>query len=61
MNMRVTFPVARRRRLHRAIAAISSRIRREKELLCSPRLELAAARQMVRSHRRLEVLRSQLY
>jgi len=60
MNMGVTFPVARRRRLRQAIAAIRSRIRRERELLFSPRLELAAARQMVRSHHRLEVLRSQL-
>jgi hypothetical protein len=60
MNKRVRFPVARRRRLRQAIAAVSSRIRRERELLFSPRLELGAARQMVRSHRRLEVLRSQL-
>jgi hypothetical protein len=36
------------------------RIRGERELLYSPLNEMAAARQLVRSHRRLEVLRSQL-
>jgi hypothetical protein len=60
MSIRLRFPIARGRRLRQAIAVISSRIRRERELLSSPRLELPAARHMVRSHRRLEVLRSQL-
>jgi hypothetical protein len=36
------------------------RVQAQRELLFSPRLELTAARQMARSYRRLEVLRSQL-
>jgi hypothetical protein len=36
------------------------RIQGERDLLYSPRNEMAAARQLVRSQRRLEVLRSQL-
>jgi hypothetical protein len=46
--------------LRRAIAVLLHRVQGEREMLCSPRLEVAAARQMVRSRRRLEVLRSQL-
>lgn len=53
-------PLARARRLRQTIAALRRRISGERELLGYPRLELAAARHMVRSQRRLEVLRRQL-
>jgi hypothetical protein len=42
------------------ISALRRRIRQERELLEHPGLELAAARELARSHRRLEVLRSSL-
>ena len=60
MNMTSTFPLARAHRLRRTIATLQRRIQGERELLVYPRLELAVARQMVRSQRRLEVLRRQL-
>ena len=60
MTIVSTFPLARARRLRQTIAALRRRISGERELLWYPRLELAAARQMVRSQRRLEVLRRQL-
>jgi hypothetical protein len=43
--------------LRRQIARLESRIRGERELLWHPRLELAAARQMGASQRRLAALR----
>jgi hypothetical protein len=55
-----TLPRARVRRLRRTIAGVRRRIQGERELLSYPPLELAAARQMARSQRRLEVLRRQL-
>ena len=60
MDNRSIQPVARRRRLWQLISALRHRIRQERELLEHPAMELAAARQLARSHRRLEVLRSQL-
>jgi hypothetical protein len=50
----------RHRRLWQRIQSLRSRIRQERALLEHPGLELAAARQLARSQRRLEVLRSQL-
>jgi hypothetical protein len=60
MTIRHRLPKARVQRLRRAIAAVRRRITEERELLLSPRTELAAARQLLRSHRHLQVLRSQL-
>ncbi|HEX2142693.1 MAG TPA: hypothetical protein VHK28_10565 [Candidatus Limnocylindria bacterium] len=39
------------------IRALEARLQRQRELLANPRLELAAARQMARTQRRLAVLR----
>jgi hypothetical protein len=50
----------RHRRLWHAIRTLRNRIRQERELLEHPGMELAAARQLARSQRRLQVLRSQL-
>ena len=50
----------RRRRLWQTIRTLRNRIRQQRELLEHPGLELAAARQLARSQRRLEGLRSQL-
>jgi len=50
----------RHRRLWQAIGALRGRMRQERELLGHPRMELAAARQLARSQRRLKVLRAQL-
>jgi len=60
MTIRRRIPKARARRLRSAIAAVRRRISDERELLFSPLMELAAARQLARSHRHLEVLRRQL-
>ena len=51
---------ARARRLRHAISAVHRRLRSARELLIVPRMELAAARQMVRSQRQLRVLRRQM-
>jgi hypothetical protein len=53
-------PAARHRRLWQTIRALRHRMRQERELLVHPGMELAAARQLARSQRRLEVLSSQL-
>jgi len=60
MDNRPIKPVTRRRRLRQAIRALGNRMQQERELLAHPGMELAAARQLARSQRRLEVLRSQL-
>jgi hypothetical protein len=53
-------PTARHRRLWQAIRALRQRMRQERELLEHPGLEFAAARQLARTQRRLQVLHSQL-
>jgi hypothetical protein len=50
----------RHRRLWQTIRALRQRMQQERKLLEHPAMELAAARQLARTHRRLEVLRSQL-
>ena len=60
MNTISDVPLTRARRLRRTIAAMRRRIQVERELLAYPRLELAAAHQVARSHRRLHVLQRQL-
>ena len=60
MNAATGYPLSRRQRIRRTIATLQQRMRDQRDLLVSPRQELAAARQMARSHRRLEVMRRQL-
>lgn len=43
--------------VQRLVATLEARLRRQRELLWHPRLELAAARQMARTNRRLVALR----
>ena len=50
----------RHRRLWQTIRALRQRMQQERGLLAHPGMEFAAARQLARTHRRLEVLRSQL-
>lgn len=45
------------RSLRRLISTLEARLQRQRELLWHPRLELAAARQMARTNRRLTALR----
>ncbi|MGH2456269.1 MAG: hypothetical protein ACRDHD_08445 [Candidatus Limnocylindria bacterium] len=47
----------RARRIRGLISGIERRIRHQRELLWNPRLEIAAARQIARSRRQLELLR----
>jgi hypothetical protein len=60
METRSFAPATRHRRLWQAIRALRHRMQQERELLAHPGMEFAAARQLARSQRRLEVLRSQL-
>jgi hypothetical protein len=60
MDTRSIKPTARHRRLWQTIGALHHRVQQERALLADPGRELAAARQLARSQRRLEVLRSQL-
>ena len=60
MDTRPIRPAARHLRLWQRIRALRHRVQQERELLAHPGMELAAARQLARSQRHLEVLRSQL-
>jgi hypothetical protein len=52
--------VPRPRRLWQTISALQWRIQQERLLLAHPGMELAAARELARTQRRLEGLRNQL-
>jgi hypothetical protein len=60
MNAANGYPVSRRARIRRTIALMQQRMREQRGMLLAPRQELAAARQLARTHRRLEVMRQQL-
>jgi hypothetical protein len=60
METRSIRPAAPHLRLWQTIRALRHRVQQERQLLAHPRMELAAARQLARTQRRLEVLRSQL-
>jgi hypothetical protein len=60
MDTRPNQPATNNRRVWQTISALRRRIRQERELLGHPGLEVAAARELARSQRRLEVLHSRL-
>jgi hypothetical protein len=60
MDTRPIQRMPRHRRLWQTISALRRRIQQERLLLAHPGMELAAARELVRTQRRLEVLRNQL-
>jgi hypothetical protein len=60
MYTRQIQPPSRHRRLWQTIRVLRHRMRQERDLLEHPGMELAAARQLARTQRRLEVLHSQL-
>jgi hypothetical protein len=55
------WPHGRSARIRSAIERIEARIRRQRDLLWHPRLELAAAREIADSRRHLEALRRRIH
>ena len=53
-------PASRHRRLWQRMSELRRRIQQERLLLAHPGMELAAARELARTQRRLEGLRNQL-
>ncbi|HET7141777.1 MAG TPA: hypothetical protein VFJ03_04780 [Candidatus Limnocylindria bacterium] len=60
MTVQPAFARSREGRLRRAIAVMRRRLSEQRELLLTPRLELASVRHAARSHWRLEAMRRQL-
>ena len=60
MNTRPMKQDTRHRRLWLSISALRRRIQQERLLLAHPAMELAAARELARTQRRLEGLSNQL-